>query len=349
MKAVLVAMLKRAMVLVAVLCLGCAAQDSNDSDEVNRRIERQVRSAAEMSAAAQVKVGERKRSEFGDWDEVSVLVNDQGAQKTYTFLLSKDGKSLVHYQKFDISTDPNQRAMAAIDLTGRPVRGNKDAKVTAVVYDDFQCPYCARMYDTLFEDVMKTYGDRVKVVYKDFPLFQIHPWAVRASVNANCLLAQSNDAFWQFSDKVHEKQKEIGEQESAEAKPAKDDKAAKPAKNDKSAKKDGKAESKQAEGTESRIRSTGLDRLAADVAAQNKLDTAKLNACMEKHDTGPVGASLAEGKKLGVSATPTLFINGERIEGAASAEELKAVLDRALRDAGQSPPQAQQSKPSGTK
>ncbi|MDP9267710.1 MAG: DsbA family protein [Acidobacteriota bacterium] len=330
MKAVFVAMLKRALVLVAVLCLGCAAQNNNNSAEVNRRIERQVRHAAEVSATADVTVGERKASAFGGWDEITVLVNDQGTPKTYTFLLSKDGKSLVHYQKFDISTDPNQRAMAGIDLAGRPVRGNKDAKVTAVVYDDFQCPYCARMYDTLFTDVMKTYGDRVKVVYKDYPLFQIHPWAVRASVNANCLLAQSNEAFWQFSDKVHANQSEIGQQESAAAKetkaaPAKDAKGAKPAKDEKA---------------DHKVRSTGLDKLAADVAAQNKLDTAKLNACLEKHDTGPVGVSLAEAKKLGVSATPTLFINGERLEGAASAEELKAVLDRALRDAGQAPPQA---------
>ena len=165
MKAVLVAMLKRAMLLVAVLCLGCAAQNSgNSTAEVNKRIERQVRNSAEMSAAAEVAVGERKASDFGGWDEVTVVVLDQGEQKSYTFLVSKDGKSLVHYQKFDLSTDPNQRNMGRMDLTGRPMRGNKDAKVTAVVYDDFQCPYCARMYDTLFNDVMKTYGDRVKVV-----------------------------------------------------------------------------------------------------------------------------------------------------------------------------------------
>lgn len=326
MKAVLVAMLKRAMVLVAVLCLGCSAQNSNsEASQVNKRIERQLRNSAEMSSAAEIAVGERKASEFGGWDEVSVLVSDQGAQKTYTFLLSKDGKSLVHYQKFDISTDPNQRLMSKIDLTGRPVRGNKDAKVTVAVYDDFQCPYCARMYDTLFNDVMKTYGDRVKVIYKDFPLYEIHPWAVRASVNANCLIAQSSDAFWQFSDKVHQNQRAIGEQESApdpaEAKTAKKLKdAAAPAK--------------------PKIRSTGLDKLAGEIAAQNKLDTTKLNACMEKRDTEPVRLSLGEGKQLGVSATPTLFINGERLEGAASAEELKAVLDRALLDAGETPPAA---------
>src|SRR5258706_7733427 len=107
MKAVLVSMLKREMVVVAVLCLGCSAQNNNSrTAEVNKRIERQLRNSAEMSPAAEITVGERKASEFGGWDEVTATVSDQGAQKAYTFLLSKDGKSLVHYQKFDISADP---------------------------------------------------------------------------------------------------------------------------------------------------------------------------------------------------------------------------------------------------
>lgn len=318
-------MLKRAMVLVALLCLGCAAQ-SNNTAEVNQRIERQVRNSAELSPTAKVAVGERRTSDFGGWDLVTVAVEDQGVPKTYTFLLSRDGKSLVHFNKFDISTDPYQRTMSKIDLGGRPVRGNKDAKVTVVVYDDFQCPYCARMYETLFGEVMKTYGDRVKVIYKDYPLYEIHPWAVRAAVNANCLLEQSNDAYWQFSDQVHKKQQEIGQQESApEPKQAKGGKPepAKPAKD---------------ASEKSRVRDTGLDKLALEVGTKNNLDAARLRACLATRDTSKVRASLQEGRDLGVSATPTLFINGEKLEGAASSEELIAVLDRALRDAGEKVP-----------
>ncbi|HTK95598.1 MAG TPA: thioredoxin domain-containing protein [Terriglobales bacterium] len=309
--------LKRAMVLVALLCLGCAAQ-TNAGADVDRRIEKQLRNEAELSPAATVKVGPHKPSDFGGWDEVTVAVNDQGEQKTYTFLLSKDGKTLVHYTRFDISTDPNQRTMAKIDLTGRPVRGSQDAKVTVAVYDDFQCPYCARMYDTLFNDVMKRYGDRVKVVYKDYPLYQIHPWAVRAALDSNCLLQQSNDAFWQFSDRVHATQHEISAQEEQpDPKPAKDSKDPKDAKKD-----------------APKIRTVGLDKLTFDIAAGNKLDMTKLQACLATRDLDRVQKSLNEGKQLGVNATPTLFVNGERLEGALTPEELEAALDRALTDAG---------------
>ena len=91
-----------------------------------------------------------------------------GQTQTRELLLSKDGKTLLSVMKMDLTRDPQAEMMAKIDLQGRPVRGNKDAKVTVVVYDDFQCPYCSRMHQTLNE-VLKSYGDRIKVVYKDYP------------------------------------------------------------------------------------------------------------------------------------------------------------------------------------
>lgn len=313
MQAVLVSLCKRALVLVAMLCLGCAAQ--NPISEINQRIARQVRSSAQLSPGAEIKVGERKSSDFGGWEEVQVTVKDQGAEKVYTFLLAKDGNTLVHYNKFDLSTDPNARIMAKIDISGRPVRGPKDAKVTMVVYDDYQCPYCARMYATLFSEALRGYRNAVKIVYKDYPLYEIHPWAIRAAVNANCLAGQSGDAYWDFNDYVHGHQQELSAQEGRPAAPKKADKGAK-------------------EGPPARRKDAGLDQVALDIGAQRKLDLAKLEACMAQRNTDAIRASMTEAQGLGVSATPTLFINGERLEGAVSAEELRAVLDRALREAG---------------
>src|SRR5207248_11577787 len=127
----------------------------------------------------------------------------------HEFLLSKDNKALVRFTKMDLTSDPYSELMKKIDTSGRPVRGNKDAKVTIVNYDDFECPFCSRMHQTLFPDVFKAYSDRVKIVYKDFPLAEIHPWATHAAVDANCLAAQNNDAYWDFADYVHGNQKAI--------------------------------------------------------------------------------------------------------------------------------------------
>ncbi len=89
-----------------------------------------------------------------------VTLSYRGQTQTRELLLSKDGKTLLSMVKMDLTRDPQADVMAKIDLTGRPVRGNKDAKVTVVVYDDFQCPYCSRMHQTL-NDVLKSYGDRI--------------------------------------------------------------------------------------------------------------------------------------------------------------------------------------------
>jgi protein-disulfide isomerase len=71
---------------------------------------------------------------------------------------------------------------------------------------------------------------------------------------------------------------------------------------------------------------------------QRNLDVPKLQACIKAQDDSAVKASLHEGDSIGVSATPTLFVNGEEMDGALPIAELRAVLDRALTQAGVQPP-----------
>ena len=133
----------------------------------------------------------------------------------YDFLLSKDGKTLLRMTKLDLTKDPYAENVKKISVGDRPVRGNKDAKVVVVNYDDFQCPFCSRMHQTLFPEILKEYGDRVQFVYKDYPLAEIHPWAMHAAVDANCLAAQNGDAYWDLADYLHANQREISSREDA--------------------------------------------------------------------------------------------------------------------------------------
>ena len=86
--------------------------------------------------------------------------------------------------------------------------------MVAVNYDDFECPFCSRMHQTLFPELFKEYGDRVTFIYKDFPLAEIHPWATHAAVDANCLAAQNKDAYWDFADYIHANQGEVNSEKS---------------------------------------------------------------------------------------------------------------------------------------
>ena len=312
--------LPAALLGLSVLLAG--QNTSVDPAVLNQRIIRQVRAAIDAPPDAEIKLGARTPStEFSGYDKLPVTVVDEAGSHPFDFLVSKDNTRLYSVTKYDLSDDPYAKVLSKMKLAGRPVAGNKDAKVTIVVYDDYQCPYCARLYDSLFHKTLPEYKDKVRVIYKDFPL-DFHPWAMRAALDANCLAEQSPDAFWEFSDFVHSNRSLIDAQaENIE-------RAAKP--------KNGKDSPWGDDPSVDKY--VVLDKVATDVANKGKLDVGKLNACLTAKKVDAVNASLAEGRELNIDGTPTLFINGEREEGAMSPAELKQVLDRALRDAGEQPP-----------
>lgn len=80
-----------------------------------------------------------------------------------------------------------------------PVRGGKNAKVTLVEFSDFECPFCVRAYPTV-KQIEDTYKDNVRIVYKQFPLTQIHPNAEGAAEASLC--ANEQGKFWEFHDKL---------------------------------------------------------------------------------------------------------------------------------------------------
>jgi protein-disulfide isomerase len=98
--------------------------------------------------------------------------------------------------------------MKKISLKNVPSRGPANAKVTIVEYSDFQCPFCSRGYQTLENQVLKDYGDKVRFVYKNFPL-PMHPWAEPAAVATECAREQKPEAFWKLYKFYFENQRDI--------------------------------------------------------------------------------------------------------------------------------------------
>jgi len=188
---------------------------SQSPPDLTQKIERQVRATYSIPASVKITIGQLRPSDFANFDALTISMDGGEKKQTYEFLLSKDGKTLARMTKLDLTKDPYAEAMKKIDLNGRPTRGNKDAKVVVVNFDDFQCPFCSRMHQTLFPELLKEYGDRVEFVYKDYPLTEIHPWATHAAVDANCLAAQNNDAYWDFADRIHADQREVNSEKSA--------------------------------------------------------------------------------------------------------------------------------------
>ena len=81
-----------------------------------------------------------------------------------------------------------------------------------------------------------------------------------------------------------------------------------------------------------------LDTMAKDEGKKEKLNEQALNLCIEKQDDSVVKASMKVGSDLGIEATPVLYINGEKLEGAYPIEYVYRMIDNALIAAGQTPP-----------
>lgn len=283
-----------------MIAAGCRAQTSPDNAQINRRIEVLVRSQFQVPPDVTVAVGTRSKSDTPGYDNLPITFSKSGGkQSTVTFLLSQDGNTLARFEKYDLSKNPAD----VVSTTNRPVRGNEQAKVTIVNFDDLECPYCARMHQELFPTTLEHYKGLVKIVYKDDPLVELHPWALHAAVDANCLAEQSPVSYWTYVDYLHAHGDEVSGPDRDPVKAGQT-----------------------------------LDRLAREQGGHDKLNVSKLEACLMKQDESGVKASMQEAAGLNIDGTPTLFINGERITGAMPTDQLWHAIDRALLAAGVQPP-----------
>jgi protein-disulfide isomerase len=292
-----------AFLLALALAAGCKAQTNAPANaNINRHIEVMVRSQYNLPQDYDVSIGARTASDIPGYDSLPITFSKSGHSTTTNFLISKDNTKLARLETFDLANDP----VYHIDIANRPIRGNPSAPVTIVNFDDLECPFCARMHQELFPATANRYKDKIRFIYKDNPLVEIHPWAMHAAVDANCVAQQSGTVYWQYVDYVHSHGQEVSGEERNDTRSFAD-----------------------------------LDRIARDLSAVAHLDSTKLDACLAKQDETVVRASMAEADKLNIQGTPALFVNGERIDGALPQEQVWIVIDRALRAAGVTPPPAE--------
>jgi protein-disulfide isomerase len=291
-----------AALMAICLTVGCKAQPAANAPAdaaMSRRIEVMVRSQYNLPPDFDIAIGDREKSRISGYDTLPVSISHGGRSQTIDFLLSTDGKTLARLDTIDLVKNP----AFSIDIANRPLRGNPEARVTVISFDDLECPYCGKMHKDLFPATLMHYGDKVRFVYKDFPLVEIHPWAMRAAIDANCLAAQNHDVYWNYVDYIHSHGDEVSGQDRDVAKSH-----------------------------------AALDRIARQMAAIGNLDTGKLAACLTAQDETQIKASMNEARELSIDGAPALFIDGERINGALPAEQVWLVIDRALRAAGITPP-----------
>jgi protein-disulfide isomerase len=81
-----------------------------------------------------------------------------------------------------------------------------------------------------------------------------------------------------------------------------------------------------------------VDRIALDAGKRHSADHSALESCVQAQSTDELNASLKEAESVGVEATPAVFVNGMKMDGAVPEEELKLVLDKELKNVGAAAP-----------
>ncbi|HEX8720337.1 MAG TPA: thioredoxin domain-containing protein [Pyrinomonadaceae bacterium] len=161
----------------------------------------------------------------------------------------------------------------------QPSKGGAAAAVTVVEFTDFQCPSCAATHPVL-ERIAAEYGDRIRLVVRDYPLSQ-HADAQKAAEAAEA--AREQGKYWEYTMLLYQNQSALGVAKLKEY--------------------------------ASRV---GLDRAKFDAA----LDSGKYAESVHR--------DMADGDRVGVAGTPTIFVNGRRVENA-SYDALKAAIEAALK------------------
>ncbi len=136
--------------------------------------------------------------------EIPIEVKSPEGSDKLKMYLTKDGRYLMRGELTDLTTDPLAENMAKIQTANAPVLGDPKAPITLVEYSDFECPVCRGLHDAL-RGLLPKYP-QVKVIFKDFPIEAIHPWARTAALAGRCAYQQNPKAFWKMYDMIYDNQ-----------------------------------------------------------------------------------------------------------------------------------------------
>ncbi len=136
--------------------------------------------------------------------EVPIEVKSAEGSDKIKMYLTKDGRYLLRGEISDLTTDPLAENIAKMQTANAPVLGDPKAPITLVEYSDFECPVCRNLHDAL-RGLLPNYP-QVKVIFKDFPIDAIHPWARTAALAGRCAYQQNPKAFWKIYDLLYDNQ-----------------------------------------------------------------------------------------------------------------------------------------------
>jgi protein-disulfide isomerase len=184
-----------------------AAPASAGQLPIQKTVEAYLRNLYAFGADTAVKVAAPKDIGVEGLEEVDVEVKVGENHQTGKVYVTRDGKYMFRGELSDLAKDPMAETRAQLQTKDSPSLGPANAPVILVEFSDFECPVCRNLHDAL-RGLLPNYP-QVRVVFKDYPLEQIHPWARTAAIAGRCAYQQDPKAFWKMYDLIYDGQETI--------------------------------------------------------------------------------------------------------------------------------------------
>lgn len=243
---------------------------SAEEEQILKATELFVRDLYAWGPDYKLKLGPLSQSAAAEFYKVPIQVTFNGQSDNGEVFVSKDGKTVLRGDIFDLHGDPYAQVRAHLHIDGNPSMGPDNALVTLVEFADFECPHCREFSDNVA--AIRQKFPQIRLIYKDYPLVDIHPWAETAAVAGRCAYMQSPAAFWKMHDAIFKNQDNITPDNAWDE----------------------------------------FNTLAKD----ERLDTDAFKSCLSSTEAAKaVEANRADAITLGVSSTPTVYVNGRPVVG----------------------------------
>ena len=175
------------------------------SADPQAEIVQHVREQFKVPGVVSLTAGPFHNSAFPNFLATTVTAENGKQKSTQDFYITKDNRTLVLGSVLNLGLDLRREALRTIVTTNQPTQGPAHAPVTIVEYADLECPSCGRLHEFLEKELLPKYGDKVRVIFKEFPL-QFHDWALTAAIANECVYEIKPEAFALYRSLIYQNQ-----------------------------------------------------------------------------------------------------------------------------------------------
>jgi protein-disulfide isomerase len=181
-----------------------SASSDSKQETMENHVEKYLRNVYAWGPSFEVKIGTIKPSPIPDLLEVPITISKDGQSNDAIVYVTKDGHYIFRGDLTDMTVDPLADIRSKLHAGNSPSMGPANAKITLIEFADFECPSCREM-DRILRDFLPSHPE-VRLVFKNFPLSEIHPWAMTAAIAGQCTYQQAPAKFWKIHDAIFDAQ-----------------------------------------------------------------------------------------------------------------------------------------------